>query len=50
MFNLVLLEILVILAIFFLLFGPKRLPEIGANLRKTVKELKKIRDESKADK
>jgi sec-independent protein translocase protein TatA len=50
MFGLGLLEILVILAIFFLLFGAKRLPEIGAGLGKTVKELKKIRDERKTDK
>jgi sec-independent protein translocase protein TatA len=50
MFNLGLFEILVILAIFFLLFGAKRLPEIGAGLGKTVKELRKIRDERRAEK
>lgn len=50
MFGLGVPEILVILAIFFLLFGAKRLPEIGAGLGKTVKELRKIRGERKADK
>ena len=50
MFGLGLPEILVILAIFFLLFGAKRLPQIGEGLGKTVKELRKIRGEKKADK
>jgi sec-independent protein translocase protein TatA len=50
MFGLGLPEILVILAIFFLLFGAKRLPQIGEGLGKTVKELRKIRGERKADK
>mgnify|MGYP001081655590 CR=1 FL=1 len=50
MFGLGLPEILVILVIIFLLFGAKRLPEIGAGLGKTVKELRKIRDEKKAEK
>jgi sec-independent protein translocase protein TatA len=50
MLGLGLPEILVILAIFFLLFGAKRLPEIGAGLGKTLKELRKIRGERKADK
>ncbi len=50
MFSLGFPEILIILAIFLLLFGAKRLPEIGAGLGKTVKELRKIREERKADK
>ena len=50
MFGLGLPEILVILVIIFLIFGAKRLPEIGAGLGKTVKELRKIRDERKAEK
>jgi sec-independent protein translocase protein TatA len=50
MFGLGLPEILVILVILFLIFGAKRLPEIGAGLGKTVKELGKIRDERKAEK
>ena len=50
MFGLGLPEILVILVILFLLFGAKRLPQIGEGLGKTVKELRKIRDERKADK
>lgn len=49
MFGLGLPEILVILAILFLLFGAKRLPEIGAGLGKTIKELRKIRDEKKTE-
>ena len=43
-------EILVLLVIFLVLFGAKKLPQIGEGLGKTVKELRKIRDERKADK
>jgi sec-independent protein translocase protein TatA len=50
MLGLGLPEILVILVIILLIFGAKRLPEIGAGLGKTVKELRKIRDERKAEK
>jgi len=50
MFGLGLPEILVILLILFLLFGAKRLPQIGEGLGKTVKELRKIQDERRADK
>jgi len=50
MFGLGLPEILGILVIIFLLFGGKRLPEIGAGLGKTVKELRRIRGERKAEK
>jgi sec-independent protein translocase protein TatA len=50
MFGLGLPEILVILVIILLMFGAKRLPEIGAGIGKTVKELRKIRDERKAEK
>jgi sec-independent protein translocase protein TatA len=50
MFGLGLPEILVILVILFVLFGAKRLPEIGTGLGKTVKEMRKIRDDRKADK
>jgi Sec-independent protein translocase protein TatA len=32
------------------LFGARRLPEIGTGLGKTVKEVKKMRDDRKADK
>lgn len=35
------LEILVILVLAFLVFGPKKLPEIGANIGKTLSRLKK---------
>ena len=50
MFGLGLPEALVILVIIFLVFGVKRLPEIGAGLGRTVNELKKIRTERKAEK
>ncbi len=50
MFGLGLPEIVVILVILFLLFGAKRLPEIGSGLGKTIKEIRKIRDERKTDK
>ena len=50
MFGLGLPEILVILVILFVLFGAKRLPQIGEGLGKTFKELRKIRGERSADK
>jgi sec-independent protein translocase protein TatA len=50
MFGLGLPEVLVILVIFFVLFGAKKLPQIGEGLGKTVKELRNIRDERKAGK
>jgi sec-independent protein translocase protein TatA len=50
MFGLGLPEILVILAILVILFGAKKLPGIGAGLGKTVKELRKIRDERRVEK
>ena len=43
-------EILVILLILFFIFGAKRLPAIGEGLGKTIKELRKIRDERKTEK
>jgi len=49
MFGLGLPEILIILAIFLLLFGAKKLPDIGAGLGKTVKELRKIRGDRRAE-
>jgi len=50
MFGLGLPEILVILVIFFVLFGAKRLPEIGEGIGKTVREIRKIRGERKTGK
>lgn len=50
MFGLGFQEILIILLILVVLFGAKRLPEIGRGLGKTVKEIRNIRDERKADK
>jgi len=43
-------EILVLLVIFLVLFGAKRLPQIGEGLGKTVKEIRKFRSERKTDK
>jgi len=50
MFGLGFQEVLLILVIIFLLFGVKRLPEIGKGLGETMKEIRKIRDERKTDK
>ena len=50
MFGFGLPEVLVILLILFLIFGAKRLPEIGKGLGETVREIKKIRSEKKTDK
>lgn len=50
MFGLGLPEILIILVIIFLLFGAKRLPEIGEGLGKTIRELRKIKEEKKGEK
>ena len=50
MFGLGLPEILVILVIIFVLFGAKRLPEIGTGLGKTIREIRKIREERRAEK
>ena len=50
MFGLGFPEILVILVIFFLLFGVKKLPEIGEGLGKTMREIRKIQDGRKAEK
>jgi sec-independent protein translocase protein TatA len=50
MFGLGFQEILLILVILFLLFGVKKLPEIGKGLGETMKEIRKIRDERKAGK
>ena len=50
MFGLGFQEILLILVILFLLFGAKKLPEIGKGLGETMREIGKIRDERKAGK
>jgi len=49
MFGLGLPEVLIILVI-LLLFGAKRLPDIGEGLGKTVREIRRIRGEKKAEK
>lgn len=49
MFGLGLPEILVILVILFLLFGAKRLPEIGKGLGETLREIRKIKGEKKSE-
>ncbi|OGP92758.1 MAG: hypothetical protein A2156_06365 [Deltaproteobacteria bacterium RBG_16_48_10] len=50
MFGLGLPEILVILVIFLILFGAKKLPQMGEGLGKTIRELRKIREGKKAEK
>ena len=50
MFGLGFQEILLILVIIFLLFGVKRLPEIGKGLGETMREIRKIRDDRKTGK
>ncbi len=50
MFGLGFQEILLILVILFLLFGVKKLPEIGKGLGETMKEIRKIRSERKPGK
>ena len=50
MFGLGLPEILIILVIILLMFGAKRFPDIGEGLGKTVREIRKIREEKKAGK
>ncbi len=47
MFGLGLPEILIVLVILLLLFGAKRLPEIGEGLGKTVRELRKLKGEKR---
>jgi len=50
MFGLGFQEILLILVILFLIFGVKKLPEIGKGLGETVKEIRKFRGEKKPEK
>jgi TatA/E family protein of Tat protein translocase len=50
MFGLGFQEILLILVILFLLFGVRKLPEIGKGLGETMREIRKIRDDRKAGK
>ena len=50
MFGLGFQEIILILVIIFLLFGVKRLPDIGKGLGETMREIRKIRDERKTGK
>jgi sec-independent protein translocase protein TatA len=49
MFGLGWQEILVVLLLFLFLFGAKKLPQIGEGLGKTVREIRKIREERKGD-
>ncbi len=50
MFGLGFQEIVVIAVIILVLFGAKKLPQIGEGLGKTVREIRNIRGERKADK
>jgi sec-independent protein translocase protein TatA len=50
MFGLGTTEILIILLIAFLIFGAKRLPEIGSGLGKAIRSFNKgLKDEEKPD-
>lgn len=42
-------EVILILAVFLLFFGAKRLPEIGAAIGRSIKEFKKGLNDEKAD-
>jgi len=42
-------ELIIVLFIVFLIFGAKRLPEIGSGLGKAIKEFKRSSKEIKAD-
>ena len=42
-------HLVIILVIALLLFGPKRLPEIGAGIGKTIKEFRKSMNEVQQD-
>ncbi|MFH1673127.1 MAG: twin-arginine translocase TatA/TatE family subunit [Pseudomonadota bacterium] len=50
MFGLGIPEIIIIAIILLLIFGGKRLPEIGKNLGKTVRELRKVKEEISEEK
>ena len=50
MFGLGVTEIIIIAVILLLLFGAKRLPDIGAGLGQTVRELGKIKKDLTGDK
>lgn len=49
MFGLGTHELIIVLFIAFLIFGAKRLPEIGSGLGKAIKEFKRSSKEIKAD-
>ena len=49
MFGLGLPELVVIMIIALLIFGPKRLPEVGQNLGKAIREFKKGAEQLKSD-
>jgi sec-independent protein translocase protein TatA len=49
MFGLGIMEITVILILALVIFGPKRIPEIGKGLGQGIKEFKKIRQEITQD-
>lgn len=49
MFGLGTHELIIVLFIAFLIFGAKRLPEIGSGLGKAIKEFKKSSKEIEAD-
>ena len=50
MFGLGITELIIIAAIILLIFGARRLPEIGEGLGKTVKEIKRVTKDLKREK
>jgi TatA/E family protein of Tat protein translocase len=38
-------DIVVIMAVAFLMFGPQKMPEIGRSIGKTLREIQKVREE-----
>ena len=49
MFNIGMPELIVIFLVILLLFGAKRLPEIGSSLGKSIREFKKALKDSSGD-
>jgi len=49
MFNLGWTEVVIIIGVAILIFGPKKIPELGSSLGKTLRGLKEEMKQSQAD-